>query len=204
MMDKIQEIVELLGKRDKVILYLVYNCLTPKFREPVVQVYLNHMTVADYACLAGINRNEVKHILHNAMNKLADEYYNYTVMTNMDKNSIYVLDLDKRLTHILVGHGIKTITDLEREARRGTLQDMRYIGDKYISDIKVAYKNKKGYDLVIKGSTESMTDYNENVSMNMQLIDLYMKRYGLSKDDATKLISIVDDVVYARLKSRRS
>ena len=204
MMDKIQEIVELLGKRDKVILYLVYNCLTPKFREPVVQVYLNHMTVADYACLGGINRDEVKHILHNAMNKLADEYYNYTVMNNIDKNSIYVLDLDKRLTHILVGHGIKTITDLEREARRGTLQDMRYIGDKYISDIKVAYKNKKGYDLVIKGSTESMTDYNENVSMNMQLIDLYMKRYGLSKDDATKLISIVDDVVYARLKSRRS
>ena len=204
MMDKIQEIVELLGKRDKVILYLVYNCLTPKFREPVVQVYLNHMTVADYACLVGINRGEVKHILHNAMNKLADEYYNYTVMNNIDKNSIYVLDLDKRLTHILVGHGIKTITDLEREARRDTLQDMRYIGDKYISDIKVAYKNKKGYDLVIKGSTESMTDYNENVSMNMQLLDLYMKRYGLSKDDATKLISIVDDVVYARLKSRRS
>ena len=94
MMDKIQEIVELLGKRDKVILYLVYNCLTPKFREPVVQVYLNHMTVADYACLVGINRDEVKHILHNAMNKLADEYYNYTVMNNMDKNSIYVLDLD--------------------------------------------------------------------------------------------------------------
>lgn len=80
---------------------------------------------------------------------------------------------------------------------------MRYIGDKYISDIKVAYKSKKGYNLVIKGSTESMTDYNENVSMNMQLIDLYMKRYGLSKDDATKLISIVDDVVFTRLKARR-
>lgn len=79
---------------------------------------------------------------------------------------------------------------MEREARNGTLQDMRYIGDKYISDIKVAYKSKKGYDLVIKGSTESMTDE--------QWVILYQSEYGVSREKALSIHNFVKETIKGR------
>lgn len=79
---------------------------------------------------------------------------------------------------------------MEREARNGTLQDMRYIGDKYISDIKVSYKSKKGYDLILKGSTGSMTDE--------QWVVLYQREYGVSREKVLSIHSIVKETIKGR------
>ena len=162
-------------------------------------IYVDGLSVDEIASLTNMYDHDVVYNKNRGLKHLYQLYRDYRSKVD-GANSIDRLVVESNVKNILQDCGIWTITSLERIAQAGTLTNIYGIGNKKVEGIKRAYFNLTGKKLVFGGN---MTGYNENVAMNMQLLDLYMKRYGLSKDDATKLISIVDDVVFTRLKARR-